>query len=309
MDSYLVTGGAGFIGSHIVEHLLQDGHRVRVLDNFSTGLRENLLPYMDDVELFEGDLRSYERVHNATTGVDRLIHLAALPSVPRSVQDPLTTNESNVTGTLNVLLCARDAGLEKVVIASSSSVYGANEHLPKHEGLVPLPISPYGVSKLAAEQYALAFAAVYGLPTIALRYFNVYGPRQDPASQYSGVVARWLRTAREGGELVVFGDGHQTRDFTYVTDVVAATLAASAPDAAVGVACNVAGGAQHELLDLVEAVEAAAGHKLGLTFADPRPGDVLHSYGDIGRAARLLGYAPRTGLREGVLRTYESFGS
>ena len=306
MDHYLVTGGAGFIGSHVVERLLRDGQRVRVLDNFSTGRRGNLLSFVDDIELFEGDLRSYERVHNATTGVDRVIHLAALPSVPRSVQNPLTTNESNVTGTLNVLLCARDVGVAKVVVASSSSVYGANPQLPKHEGLVPQPISPYGVSKLAAEQYALAFADVYGLPTTALRYFNVYGPRQDPHSQYSGVVARWLQAARDGGELLIFGDGHQTRDFTYVDDVVAATLAAATPAAAVGLACNVAGGAQHELLDLVAAVEAAAERSLTVSFADLRPGDVLHSFGDIRRAADLLGYVPRTGLREGVRRTYES---
>jgi nucleoside-diphosphate-sugar epimerase len=309
MGSYLVTGGAGFIGSHVVERLLRNGERVRVIDNFSTGRRDNLLSMAGDIELFEGDIRSYERVHNATLGVDRVIHLAALPSVPRSVQDPLTTNESNVTGTLNVLLCARDVGVAKVVLASSSSVYGANQQLPKHEGLVPQPISPYGVSKLAAEQYALAFADVYGMPTTALRYFNVYGPRQDPHSQYTGVVARWLQAARDGAGLVIFGDGHQTRDFTYVDDVVAATLAAAAPEAAVGVACNVAGGARHELLDLVAAVEAAADRKLAVTFADPRPGDVLHSFGDISRAAELLGYAPSTQLREGVLRTFLSLQS
>ena len=202
LNRYLVTGGAGFIGSHVTAELLRRGHRVRVLDNFSTGSRSNLDAVGGDVELVEGDVRSYERTHAATAGIDCVIHLAALPSVPRSVQDPLTTNEVNVTGTLNVVLAARDAGTQRVVMASSSSVYGRAEGLPKTEALVPQPISPYGVSKLAAEQYCMGFNAVYGIEAVALRYFNVFGPRQDPNSQYSGVIPKFLTSALEGEPLV-----------------------------------------------------------------------------------------------------------
>jgi len=305
-DKYLVTGGAGFIGSHVVDESLRRGHAVKVLDNFSSGRRSNITHFADDIELVEGDVRSYERAHNAVSGVDVVIHLAALPSVPRSVQDPLTTNEVNVTGTLNVLLAARDADVRRVVLASSSSVYGANEFLPKHEELIPHPISPYGVSKLAAEQYAMAFNAVYGLETVALRYFNVFGPRQDPDSQYSGVVALFVRLAREGGTCVVCGDGLQTRDFTYVSNVVDATLLAAEALQASGSILNIGCGQASSVLDLVAAIEEASGTELSPSFGPERVGDVKHSYANIDRARARLGYEPAVSFGIGVRRTYES---
>ena len=303
-DLYLVTGGAGFIGSHVAVELLRRGHAVRILDNFSTGRRDNLTAVDGDIEVFEGDMRSYERAHNAIKGVDVVVHLAALPSVPRSVQDPLTTNEANVTGTLNVLLAARDNDAKRVVLASSSSIYGSNTAMPKREDMVPQPISPYAVSKLAAEQYAHAFATVYGLKTVSLRYFNVFGPRQDPTSQYSGVVPRFMRLALHGGRPVVFGDGRQSRDFTYVTNVVDATLrAVGAPDAA-GSICNIGCGDPHTVLDLLAAVSRVAGHPLEADFAPPRPGDVRHSFADITLARRLLGYEPSVNFEEGIELTF-----
>jgi len=303
-DLYLVTGGAGFIGSHVVTELLRQGHGVRVLDNFSTGRRENLETMLADIDVFEGDMRSYERAHNAVKGVDVVIHLAALPSVPRSVQDPLTTNEANITGTLNVLLAARDNDARRVVLASSSSVYGANAAMPKREDLVPQPISPYAVSKLAAEQYARAFATVYGLETVSLRYFNVFGPRQDPTSQYSGVVPRFMRLAIEGGRPIVFGDGRQSRDFTYVANVVAATLSATAAPGAAGAICNVGCGDPKTVLELIAAVSRVSGRELEPDFAPPRPGDVKHSFADIGLARTLLGYEPRVDFEEGIEHTF-----
>lgn len=305
-EAYLVTGGAGFIGSHIVGELLSRGHRVRILDNYSTGRRSNLDAFAGDVEVLEGDVRSYERAHNAVRGTDCVVHLAALPSVPRSVQDPLTTSEANITGTLNTLLAARDEGVRRVVLASSSSIYGANATMPKHEGLVPQPISPYAVSKLAAEQYARAFSTVYDLETVALRYFNVFGPRQDPTSQYSGVVARFIRLALEGGQPVVFGDGTQSRDFTYVANVVDATLRAATASGAAGQVCNVGCGAPKTVLELVAAIAAVAGRDFAPAFAPPRPGDVPHSFADIGLARDVLGYEPSVDFETGIRLTYEA---
>jgi UDP-glucose 4-epimerase len=305
-DTYLVTGGAGFIGSHIVDELLSRGHAVKILDNFSTGRRQNVAHLRDDVELVEGDVRSYERANTAVKDVDVVIHLAALPSVPRSVQDPLTTTEVNVTGTLNVLLAARDRQVRRVIVASSSSVYGANEFLPKHEELIPHPISPYGVSKLAAEQYAMAFSAVYGLETVALRYFNVFGPRQDPNSQYSGVVALFLRLAREGQQPIVCGDGSQTRDFTYVSNVVDATLLAATAPKASGSVLNIGCGASHSVLDLLDAIEKASGKRMTPVFAPPRTGDVKHSFANIDRAKARLGWTPAVQFDTGIMTTYQS---
>ena len=305
-DTYLVTGGGGFIGSHVVDELLRRGHPVKVLDNFSSGRRQNIAHFVDDIELVEGDVRSYERASTAVDGVDVVIHLAALPSVPRSVQDPLTSNEVNVTGTLNVLLAARDAHVRRVVLASSSSVYGANNFLPKHEELIPHPISPYGVSKLAAEQYAMAFNAVYGLETVALRYFNVFGPRQDPDSQYSGVVALFLRLASEGARPVVCGDGSQTRDFTYVSNVVQATLLAAEAPAAPGSVLNIGCGQRSSVLDLIEAIGKATGKSLDPEFVAPRLGDIQHSYANIDRARARLGYEPETRFADGIDRTYRA---
>jgi nucleoside-diphosphate-sugar epimerase len=305
LTTVLVTGGAGFIGSHVAAELLRRGHAVRVLDNFSTGKRENLAAVGDDVELIEGDIRSYERTHAATRGIECVIHLAALPSVPRSIQDPLTTNEANVTGTLNVVLAARDAGTQRVVFASSSSVYGRAQELPKTEGLVPQPISPYGVSKLAAEQYCMGLNAVYGIEVAALRYFNVFGPRQDPHSQYSGVIPKFLSQALDGAPLVVYGDGEQSRDFTYVDNVVAATLSASECSLDRPLICNVGFGSAHTVLALAEAVGRVADRAVQIEYVLARPGDVLHSYADIAIAREALGYDPTVGLEDGLERTLE----
>ena len=299
-DLYLVTGGAGFIGSHLVDELLGRGHRVRVLDNFATGRRENIAHVAGDIELVEGDIQSYERVHNAAKDADFVIHEAALPSVPRSVQHPLTTHQVNTTGTLNVLLAARDAGVKRVVIASSSSVYGANAALPKREDMMLLPISPYGVSKLAAERYCAAFAKVYNVETVALRYFNVFGPRQNPNSQYSAVVPKFLELAANGQRAVIYGDGNQTRDFTYVRNVVEATLAAAtAPDAS-GHAMNVACGESSSLLDLVATIGRVVGKPLECDFDTERVGDIRDSYADISLARELLSYEPKVCLEDGI---------
>jgi UDP-glucose 4-epimerase len=297
---YLVTGGAGFIGSHVVDELLAQGHRVRVLDNFSTGRRSNIAHVIDDIEVIEGDIQSYERVHNSTRGVDFVVHLAALPSVPRSIQDPLTTHHVNTTGTLNVLLAARDEGAQRVVIASSSSVYGANTELPKRWDQLLLPISPYGVSKLASERYCLAFTQVYGLETVALRYFNVFGPRQNPASQYSAVIPKFIQIIQAGGRPVIYGDGGQTRDFTYVSNVVEGTLAAVTAPEASGLAMNVACGESNSLLQLVDAIGDVLGVKVECSFEPERPGDIRDSYADIVRERTLLGFDPKVTLRQGL---------
>jgi len=307
MKTILVTGGAGFIGSHVTAELLRRGYAVRVIDNFSTGSRDNLAGVGGNVALVEGDIRSYERTHAAADGVDCVIHLAALPSVPRSVQDPLTTNEVNVTGTLNVVLAARDAGTQRVVVASSSSVYGRAAELPKTEALLPRPISPYGVSKLAAEQYCLGFNAVYGIEAVALRYFNVFGPRQDPNSQYSGVIPKFISRSLRGQPLVIFGDGTQSRDFTYVDNVVAATLAAIECDLDGPLVCNVGCGTSHSVMSLAEAIGRATGHAAHVDFVDARAGDVLHSCADISVARSVLGYAPAIAVDEGLRRTVEWF--
>jgi UDP-glucose 4-epimerase len=304
-ERYLVTGGAGFIGSSVVRRLLEQGHAVSILDNFSTGRRSNLSGISDDITLFEGDLRSYERVHNAVQGNDYVIHLGALPSVPRSVQDPLTSNEVNVNGTLNVLLAARDAGVKRVVFASSSSVYGANSTMPKVESLLPQPISPYGVSKLAAERYCLAYMAVYGIEAVALRYFNVFGPRQDPASQYSAVIPLFIRLALSGESPVIFGDGRQVRDFTYIDNVVDATTAAATAPNAAGHAMNVACGNAIVLLDVVKSIGEALGQDIEPQFAPPRLGDIKESVACIDLARELLAYEPKVEFSEGVRRTAE----
>jgi UDP-glucose 4-epimerase len=299
----LVTGAGGFIGSHVVDRLLREGHDVRALDNFTTGRRENLDGVLDDIELVEGDIQSYERAHTAVRGCDVVLHQAALPSVPRSVLDPLTSNASNVIGTLNVLLAARDSGVRRVVLASSSSVYGANPELPKHEGLQTRPIAPYAVAKLAAEGYAQSFSHVYGLDTVVLRYFNVFGPRQDPRSEYAAVIPKFIIAAFEGSTPVIFGDGEQTRDFTYVDNVVQANLLAMhAPDAA-GKVYNVALGESVTLNRLVEQVGELSGRELTVEYAPPRAGDVRHSRADITRARTELGYHPAVDFTEGLRRT------
>jgi nucleoside-diphosphate-sugar epimerase len=301
----LVTGGAGFIGSNLVRRLLERGDEVRVLDNFATGNRRNLESLVGEVEMFEGELRSYERVHNAVRGVEVVFHQGALPSVPRSVQDPLTTSAVNVEGTLNVLLAARDVGAHRVVFASSSSVYGSTGELPRRENQHPDPISPYGVSKLAAERYCVAFSRVYQLETVALRYFNVFGPHQDPTSQYAAVVPRFIAAIRDGRPVPIHGDGSQSRDFTYVANVVAANvLAAEAADVS-GSVLNVATGRQATVDELADTIGEILGLPVEKEYLPTRAGDVRDSWADCSEAHRLLGYEPAVGLEEGLRATAE----
>ncbi|MFV9505996.1 MAG: SDR family oxidoreductase [Oscillochloridaceae bacterium umkhey_bin13] len=303
MRSVLVTGGAGFIGSHLAETLLQRGDRVRILDNFSTGHRANLAHLRDDIEMIEGDLRNPAAVAQATAGVELVFHQAALPSVPRSVLDPATTNAVNITGTLNLLLAAREAQVRRVVVASSSSVYGDTPTLPKHEAMAPNPRSPYALSKLATEQYACIFAGLYPIEAVALRYFNVFGPRQDPSSQYAGVIARFCTAALQGEACTIYGDGEQSRDFTYVSDVVAANLQAAEAPAANGQFMNIACGVRTTLLDLVAELQALIGHDLPIIHAEPRLGDVRHSLAEISQAQQLIGYAPQVRFSDGLAQT------
>ncbi len=302
----LVTGGGGFIGSHIVDALLERGITVRVLDNFATGHRGNINGVLDEVELVEGDIQSYERVSKAAAGCEVVLHQAALPSVPRSIQDPLTSNATNVIGTLNVLLAARDHGVRRVVYASSSSVYGAGAELPKHEELPTLPISPYATAKLAGESYARSFSHVYGLETVALRYFNVFGPRQDPNSEYAAVIPRFITTLSEGKPPLIFGDGEQSRDFTFVANVVRANLLAIDAPGVTGRVYNIACGQRISLNDLIGQLQSILGTSIEPIRTAPRAGDVKHSMADISRARGDLGYEPSIGLREGLERTVDA---
>ncbi|HET9495711.1 MAG TPA: SDR family oxidoreductase [Chloroflexia bacterium] len=309
MATYLVSGAAGFIGSNIVEELMARGETVRALDDFSTGRRANLAPFLDRIQLLEGSIIDEALVARAVQGVDYVLHQAALPSVPRSVTDPLASHEANATGTLKLLIAARDAGVKRVVYASSSSVYGDSPELPKHESMPTRPRSPYAVNKLAGEEYCKVFAAVYGLPTVALRYFNVFGPRQDPTSQYAAVIPAFITAALEGRRPVVHGDGTQTRDFTFVQNVVAANLLACETNDAVGEAVNIACGERVSLLDLLSEVGRITGREIEPQFDPPRPGDVKHSLADISKAERLLGYRPAVSFAEGLERTVEYFRS
>jgi nucleoside-diphosphate-sugar epimerase len=303
----LVTGGGGFIGSHTVDRLLRDGHDVRVLDNFATGRRENLLDVLSDIDLIEGDIQSYERVSNAVRDREIVIHEAALPSVPRSVQDPLTSNATNVTGTLNVALASRDAGVKRVIYASSSSIYGASPELPKHERLLPQPISPYAVAKLAGEGFCRSFWEVFGLETVALRYFNVFGPRQDPFSQYSAVIPTFITALMDGRPPTVFGDGEQSRDFTYVGNVVEGNVLAMAADGVGGKVFNIAAGQRTSLNQLLQTLERLSRRHVDASYEEPRPGDVPHSHADISAAERELGFRPRVSVEEGLKLTLDWF--
>ncbi len=303
----LVTGGGGFIGSNLVRALLERGDDVRVLDNFSTGNRANLTDLPGDVELVEGELRSYERVHAATRRVELVFHQGALPSVPRSVHDPLTTGAVNVEGTLNVLLAARDEGVRRVVFASSSSIYGNSGELPRVETQSPDPISPYAVSKLAAERYCVSFSRVYPLQTVALRYFNVFGPNQDPTSQYAAVVPRFIAAIADERPVPVYGDGEQRRDFTYVANVVEANLLAAEAENVSGAVINVATGRGVSVNELAEAVGVTRGVAVEREYAPERAGDVRDSWADVTRARELLGYEARVPLEEGLRLAAESF--
>ncbi|RMG68584.1 MAG: SDR family oxidoreductase [Calditrichaeota bacterium] len=305
--NYLVTGGAGFIGSNLVEALLARGHRVRVLDNFATGNRENVKPFLDRIDLIEGDLRSYHIVREAVAGMDFVLHQGALPSVPRSIQDPVTTNEVNVTGTLNLLHAALDAGVKRVVFASSSSIYGNSPVLPKREDMMPNPLSPYAVSKLAGEKYCQVFSRIYGLHTVCLRYFNVFGPRQNPDSQYSAVIPKFIKAILNDQQPTIYGDGEQSRDFTFVENVVAANILATEVDCPPGVVMNCAVHQRITLNELVAHINRILNKTIQPLYTDPRPGDVKHSFADIALIKKTLGYQPAVYFEEGLRRTIEWF--
>lgn len=302
----MVTGGAGFIGSNVAEGLVRRGDRVRVFDNFSTGRRENLAG-LEGVEVVEGDLRDAEQVRRAVAGVEGVFHQAALRSVPRSVDDPVSTNDVNVGGTLNLLMACREAKVRRLVYASSSSAYGDDPALPKVETLPANPISPYAVSKLAAEHYCRTFARLYGLETVSLRYFNVFGPRQNPESKYSAVIPRFLQLALEGQPLEIHGDGEQSRDFTYIDNVVQGNLLAMDTPGVSGEVFNVACGTRHSLLAIADAIGAFLGRELPRQHTPPRAGDVKHTLADISKAERLLGYRPQVAFADGIRRTCEYF--
>jgi len=340
MSTYLVTGGAGFIGSNIVLELLKRGEHVRILDNFATGKRETVaeLQYggreeeqrqktkgkrqkgegekgdqgvysatTGSLEMIEGDVRSYHIVREAVEGVDFILHQAALPSVPRSVKDPITSNEVNVVGTLNILNAAKDAHIKRIIYASSSSIYGDLETLPKTEEMLPKPLSPYAVSKLAGEKYCQVFTKLYGLETVALRYFNVFGPRQDPTSQYSAVIPRFITMIKNGQSPVVYSNGEQSRDFTYVENVVAANLLACGDglEELSGEVFNIAYGKRVTINELIQKINLIFGTKVKPVYAAPRPGDVRHSLANIGKARQFLGYEPRIDFENGLRKTIE----
>ena len=299
---YLVTGGAGFIGSNITKELLRRGEEVRILDNFATGKRENVVEFFNDprFELVEGDIRSFHIVREAVRGIDYILHQGALPSVPRSVRDPITSNEVNINGTLNVLEAAKEYGVKRVVYASSSSVYGNSAILPKVEDMAVMPLSPYALSKYTAERYCQLYTRLYGLETVCLRYFNVFGPNQDPSSQYSAVIPRFIKMMKEGKRPVIYGDGMTSRDFTYVENNVEANLlACTAPDVA-GEVFNIACGKRYTLLDLVNAINKSLETSIEPLFDRERSGDVKHSLASIDKAIDNLGYQVVREFQQGL---------
>ena len=304
MPRYLVTGGAGFIGSHVVDTLVARGDSVRVVDDFSTGKRGNLAQH-DEIEVVEADLANPGVAESVVSGVDYVVHIAAIPSVPRSVKEPLTTHRANVDGTLRVLTAARDASVKRMVFASSSSVYGDSPTLPKHEEMPTRPLSPYALQKLMGEHYMRLFHALYGLDTVALRFFNVFGPRQDPGSQYSAVISLFTAALCEGRQPTIFGDGEQTRDFTYVSDVADGVVAAChAPDAG-GQVCNLACGGRTSLNRLFEVLRELIGASVEPVYGPSREGDVRDSQADATRAKQLLGFEGKVTVEEGLRRTVE----
>ncbi|MDP8248355.1 MAG: SDR family oxidoreductase [Candidatus Tritonobacter lacicola] len=308
MSSYCVTGGAGFIGSHIVRSLIDMGEQVVVLDNLSSGRPENLEEVRGKIKMIVGDIRDVETVNEALKGVEYVLHQAALSSVPRSVADPMATDENNTRGTLNILLRAREAGVKRLVFASSSSIYGDSPIQPKAESQTPNPMSPYAVSKLVGELYCRVFHELFGLETISLRYFNVFGPRQDPASEYAAVVPKFVNALLAGRRPSIYGDGEQSRDFTYVSNVVAANMAASrAPAAASGRAYNIACGKRTSVLELFRMIAGITGSEVEPVYKPKRSGDILHSFADISLAKDELGYEPSMGIEEGMKKTVEFF--
>ncbi len=305
MEKYLVTGGAGFIGSHLVGELVSRGKEVRVFDNFSTGKKENLSPYLGRIELIEGDIRDFDLCKKAVEGVDFVLHQAALTSVSRSVEDPLFTVEVNIRGTLNLLLASRKMKVKGFVFASSSSVYGNDSLLPKREGKEGFPLSPYAMTKISGEMLCRLFFSLYSLPTISLRYFNIFGPRQDPSSPYAAVIPRFVTKMLAGERPVIFGDGTQTRDFTYVRNVVGANLLALQAKNAKGDAFNIACGFGTSVNTLVEKINSILGSDLKPIYRSPRPGDILHSFADISKAKKFLNYRPDVDFEEGLRMTIE----
>ena len=303
----LVTGGAGFIGSHIAAKLLENGEKVRILDDFSTGKWSNIEALEQEVEVVEGDLRDEAAVERAVAGCDYVFQQAALRSVPRSIDDPRANNDVNVTGILNLLIASKRAGVKRVVYASSSSVYGDDPTLPKVETQTPRPISPYAASKIMGEYYCRIYSQLYGLETVAMRYFNVFGPRQDPESIYAAVIPRFITAGLANEAAEVHGDGEQSRDFTYIDNVVAANLLAAKAPGAVGEAFNVACGGRNSLLDVLSAIEDGLGKKVERNHPPSRAGDVKHTLADISKAKELLGYEPLVNFEDGMKRTVDWF--
>ena len=302
MAHYLVTGGAGFIGSHLAEALVRRGETVRVVDSLVTGKRQNLA-HLPAVEFLHGDLADADVARDAVRGIDYVLHQAAIPSVPRSVEDPVTSNRAIIVASLNLLVAARDAKVKRVVYAGSSSAYGNTPTLPKVETMAAAPLSPYALQKLVAEQYCQMFTRLYGLETVTIRYFNVFGPRQDPSSPYSGVISLFISALCDGRQPTIYGDGEHTRDFTYVANVVDGVLRACTADGASGEVINVATGGRISLNTLFKAIRQLVGVRVEPIYADPRPGDVKDSQADISKARRILGYAPTISFEEGLART------
>lgn len=303
MAKYLVTGGAGFIGSHITEELVKRGEKVRVLDNFLTGKRENLASFLTGIDLIEGDIRDYSLCQKAVKGIDYVLHQAALPSVPRSVSDPITSNEINITGTLNMLTASKDEGIKSFIFASSSSVYGDDQRLPKKEGNEGSPLSPYALGKQTGEHYCRIFSQLYGFNTVSLRYFNIFGPRQDPFSQYAAAIPNFVTKILNKEKPIIYGDGEQSRDFTYVSNVVEANLLASQAQNVSGETLNIACGARTTVNSLINAIKSILEIDIPTEYTNPRPGDVRHSHADISSAIEKLNYKPLITFKEGLEKT------
>lgn len=307
MNAYLVTGGAGFIGSHIAQTLALKGKKVRVLDNFLTGKRENLEAFLDKVDLLEGDIRDLNVCRRAVRGMDFVFHQAALPSVQSSIEDPFLTNGINVGGTFNILWAAREAKVRRLVFASSTSVYGDDPHLPKKEDRIGNPLSPYALSKCIGEKYCGIFTRVYGLPAVSLRYFNVFGPRQDPLSQYAAVIPIFIAKILNGRRPVIYGDGDQTRDFVFVSNIVEANILAMEAEGAPGEVFNIACGQGLTINALVEEINSVLGTRIKPIYRKPRPGDIRYSLADLTKARKGLGYQPQDNFREGLEKTIAWF--
>jgi nucleoside-diphosphate-sugar epimerase len=307
LKHYIITGGAGFIGSHLTSALVNKGDRVIVIDNLSTGHLENLSDVMDDIKFIKGDIRDIEFLKKCFRGVEVVFHQAALPSVPRSIKDPIASNASNIDGTLNVLVAARDAGVKRVVCAASSSAYGDTEILPKTEEMPSNPLSPYAVTKYVGELYSRVFSRVYGLETVCLRYFNVFGPRQDPNSQYAAVIPKFIISMSKGESPHIYGDGEQSRDFTYIDNVVEANLLAAYAPSVSGEMFNIACGERNTINELVGKINEIFGTRIEPEYDSPRPGDVKHSMASIEKANKFLGYRPVVTFQEGLRRTVDWF--